>query len=160
MTSCFQKLQTHSTTLSNVDNFALQFFLFANFKFLNLTGDLKVGVPRIGSSHEELLFKIGFLQLQLKSLKNSSERVHFLVKLQIVGLLILPRKFFLDLTKNEFRHRFFSRILTASVKHLHYRIAVCWTPIFIEHLSMAAYKESNIWKCTCMHYLYSLHSNV
>ena len=123
MTSCFQKLQTHNTTLSNVDNFALQFFLFANFKFLNLTGDLKVGVPRIGNSHDELFFKIGFLQLQLKSLK--SERVHFLVKFQIVGLLILPREFFLDLTKNEFRHRFFLRILTASVKHLHYRIAIC-----------------------------------
>ena len=145
MTSCFQKLQTHKTTLSNADNFALQFFLFANFKFLDLiTGDLKVGVPRIGNSHEELFFKIGFLQLQFKSLKNSNERVHFLVKLQILGLLILPRKFFLDPTKNEFRHRFFSRIWTTSVKHLHYRIAICWTPIFIEHLSLAVYKGSNI----------------
>ena len=44
---------------------------------------------RIRKSHKELFFKIGFLQLQFKSLKNSCARVHFLVKLQAVVLLTL-----------------------------------------------------------------------
>ena len=35
-------------TLSNTDNLILQCFLFADFKLLNLTSDLKVGVLRIG----------------------------------------------------------------------------------------------------------------
>ena len=61
-------------------------FLFADFEFLNLTWDLKVGVPRIGKNHQELFFKIGVLQQQLKSLKNSWWRAHFLVKLLAVGL--------------------------------------------------------------------------
>ena len=47
LTSCFQNLQKLNITLSNTDNFALQCFPFADFKFLNLTWDLKVGVPRI-----------------------------------------------------------------------------------------------------------------
>ena len=49
LTSCFQNLQKLNITLSNTDNFALQCFPFADFKFLNLTWDLKVGVPRIGN---------------------------------------------------------------------------------------------------------------
>ena len=49
LTSCFQNLQKLNITLSNTDSFALQCFLFADFKFLNLTWDLKVGVPRIGN---------------------------------------------------------------------------------------------------------------
>ena len=46
LTSCFQNLQKLNITLSNTDNFALQYFPFADFKFLNLIWDLKVGVPR------------------------------------------------------------------------------------------------------------------
>ena len=37
----------HKITLSNTDSFTMQCFLYANFKFLNLTWDLKVGVTRI-----------------------------------------------------------------------------------------------------------------
>ena len=47
LTSCFQNLQKHKITLLNTDNFPLQCFLFAYFRFLNLTWDLKVGVSRI-----------------------------------------------------------------------------------------------------------------
>ena len=45
--SCFQNLQKLNITLSNTNNFALQCFPFADFKFLYLTWDLKVGVPMI-----------------------------------------------------------------------------------------------------------------
>ena len=44
----FSKL-TKTLTFSNTDNFTLQRFLFAYFKFLNLALDLKVGVPRVGN---------------------------------------------------------------------------------------------------------------
>ena len=49
--TCFLQNLQHRTTLSNTDRFTLQCFLFADFKFLNLTWNLglglKVGVPRI-----------------------------------------------------------------------------------------------------------------
>ena len=69
LTYCFQNLQKHKITLSDTDSFTLQSFIFADFKFVNLTWDLKLGVPRKGDSHQDLFFKIGFLQLQLQSLK-------------------------------------------------------------------------------------------
>ena len=79
-------LQYYKTTLFNPDNFTLQWFLLADFKFLNFTWDLKVGVPMIGNSYQELFLKICFLQLQLKSLKNSCKRVHFIIMLPAAGL--------------------------------------------------------------------------
>ena len=68
-TYCFQNLQKHKITLSDTDSFTLQSFIFADFKFVNITSDLKLGVPRKGNSHQDLFFKIGFLQLQLQSSK-------------------------------------------------------------------------------------------
>ena len=120
----------------------MQCFLFADFKSLNFTWDLKVLVPRIGNSHQELFFKIGFLQLQL-FLWNSS----FFSKVTSCRSV--------NFTKNEFRHSFFSRIWTTSVEQLYCRIPICRTPISVNYLSMAAYKGSKYMKV----YLYSLHGN-
>ena len=91
-----------------------------------------------------MFLKIGVMQLQLKSLKDSCEIVDFSTK--VAGC---------NFTKNEILQRFFSSIWKCtSVQQLHYT-TVCRIFIFAE-LSMAAYKESKYIKV----YLYSLYGNV